>query len=254
MSRLAGKVALVTGGSRGLGKGICLRLARAGADLVIHGYDPYDKGVSTAGEVAEAIRGMGRRALAVQADVSSAKEVEAMVAQALEAFGRIDSLVACAGMMGRVSIFDMTEAQWHRMLSVTLKGAFLAVKAVLPAMRAQGHGKIIFISSDAGKEGAKVSGPHYSAAKGGILGLRRGLARQLAPYNINVNDVCPMDIPVERWGSRSPEDLAAILKEIPLGRFGSPDDIGAAIEFLLSDDANHITGASIDVNGGAMIR
>lgn len=245
---------MVTGGSRGLGKGIALRLAQAGADVVVHGWDPYDRGVSTAEEVAQAIREIGRRALAVQADVADSATVEAMVRQALQAFGKIDYLVACAGFVERVSIFDLTEAQWQRMLDVTLKGAFLCVKAVIPIMRAQGHGKIIFISSDAGKEGAKLAGPHYTAAKGGVLGLRRGLARQLAPYNINVNDVCPMDIPVERWGDRSPEQLAAVLKEIPLGRFGSPEDIGAAVEFLASDDANHITGASLDVTGGALIR
>ncbi len=253
MTRLTDRVALVAGGSRGLGKGIAIRLAHAGADVAVHGYDPYDRGVSTADEVARTIREFGRRAIALQADVSEYAAVEAMVGRAVSEFGRVDILVTSAGLVEHTSIFELTMAQWERMLAVTLTGTFYCVKAVLPFMRTQGSGKIITISSDAGKRGGLAAGPHYCAAKGGILGLMRGLARQLGPYNINVNDVCPADIPVERWADRSPEQLADMLQAIPLGRFGSPDDIGAAVEFLASDDARHITGASLNVTGGALI-
>jgi 3-oxoacyl-[acyl-carrier protein] reductase len=253
MERLSGKVALITGGSRGLGKGIALRLSRAGADVAVHGYDPYDRGVSTAEEVAATIRDTGRRAISVQADISNAGAIDAVVADVLAHFGRIDILVTCAGLVEHTSVFDLSVDKWDRMVAVTLSGTFFAIRAVVPRMRAQGGGKIITISSDAAKRGGLMAGPHYCAAKGGILGLMRGLARQLGPHRINVNDVCPADIPVERWGDKKSEDLQAILRGIPLGRFGSPDDIGAAVEFLASDDANHITGVSLNVTGGALI-
>lgn len=253
MSRLNGKVALITGGSRGLGKGIALRLSQAGAALAVHGFDQYDQNVSTAEDVASHIRHAGRTAISLQADISNYEAVESMVNRVLAHYNRIDILVTCAGLIEHTSVFNLSLDVWNRMLAVTLSGTYHAIRAVIPAMRDQGGGKIITISSDAAKRGGLMAGPHYCAAKGGVLGLMRGLARQLGPYHINVNDICPADIPVERWQDKKPEELQAILRGIPLGRFGTPDDIGAAVEFLASDDANHITGESLNVTGGGLI-
>lgn len=239
----------MTGAARGLGRGIALRLGRHGADVVVN----YHTSRQDADATVAALHGLGRRSFAFQADVADPDAVAAMVAETASRLGPCDILVANAGIIEQASIFDLAPERWERMLAVVLKGTFLCAKAVIPAMRQSGGGRIVTISSDAAKRGGFATGPHYGAAKAGVLGLMRGLARQLAPLNITVNDVCPVDIPVERWAGRSPERIEAIRRNIPLGRFGSPDDVGAAVAFLVSPDAQHITGISLDVSGGAML-
>jgi NAD(P)-dependent dehydrogenase (short-subunit alcohol dehydrogenase family) len=176
-----------------------------------------------------------------------------MVTALRDALGPCSVLVANAGLIERASILDLSPERWQRMLDVTLKGPFLCAREVAPAMIAMGWGRIVTISSDAGKRGGQATGPHYSAAKAGVLGLMRGMALQLAPHGITVNDVCPVDIPVERWQGRSDEQLAATLAGIPTGRFGAPSDVAAAVAFLASEDARHVTGVSLDVSGGAIL-
>lgn len=247
---LDGRVALVTGASRGLGKAIAMRLAQSGASVAVN----YSRDRAGAEAVAAAIDAMGGRACAVQADVAQKPAVDAMFAEVGNRLGGCDILVANAGFAEPSTVFDLTLAQWNRMFDVVLKGTFLCAKAALPRMQDAGWGRIITISSDAGKKGGQATGPHYSAAKAGVLGLMMGLARQLAAMNITVNDVCPMDIPTERWAGRSRERLDSILAGIPRGRFGTPADIGAAVAYLASDEAAHVTGVSIDVSGGAILQ
>jgi len=255
VKRLEGKVAIVTGAGRGLGKGIALRLAQEGADMVladaVMNYHDIPGGIR---EIGKAIEAMGRRALVVQVDVSDSKQVNEMVKTGLEAFGRVDILVCCAGIVRRASIFDLSEEDWDRTLDVNLKGCFNCVKAVVDIMKEQGSGKIITISSDAGKRGGMVTGPDYSASKGGVLGFMKGIARQLAPYGINVNDVCPSNIRTERWDLElTKEQLEERRLAKPLKKHGTPEDVAAAVAFLASEDAKHIVGCSIDVSGGDLI-
>lgn len=246
---LSGKVALVTGASSGLGKGIALRLGRDGADVAVN----YHSNRPGADETVAELRAMGRRAEAVNADVSDPQAVELMIQKVESSLGPCDVLVANAGFVQLSTIFDLEPDQWDRMFAVVLKGTFLCAKAVLPGMRKRGAGRIVTISSDAAKRGAMTNGPHYGAAKAGVIGLMRGLALQVAGEGITVNDVCPADIPVERWAGRSAERIASTLLGVPRGRFGTPDEIGAAVAFLASEDAAHITGISLDVSGGAML-
>ena len=251
MKRLEGKVAIVAGAGRGLGKGIALRLAQEGADMAVISYHDIPGGIR---EVGKAIEAMGRRALVVQVDVSDSKQVNEMVKTVLEAFGRVDILVCCAGIVRRASIFDLSEEDWDRTIDVNLKGCFNCVKAVVGIMREQGSGKIITVSSDAGKRGGMVTGPDYSASKGGVLGFMKGIARQLAPYGINVNDVCPSSIKTERWDLElTSEQLEERRLAKPIKKHGTPEDVAAAVAFLASEDANHIVGCSIDVSGGDLI-
>jgi NAD(P)-dependent dehydrogenase (short-subunit alcohol dehydrogenase family) len=154
----------------------------------------------------------------------------------------------------RASIFDLSEEDWDRTLAVNLKGCFNCVKAVAEPMREQGSGKIVTISSDAGKRGGTVTGPDYSASKGGVLGFMKGIARQLAPYGINVNDVCPSSIRTERWDREyTEEQLEELRLAKPIRKHGTPEDVAAAVLFLVSEDAGHLVGCSIDVSGGDLI-
>lgn len=249
-SKLQNRVGLVTGASRGLGKGIALRLAQSGAAVVVN----YARDRTGAEAVVELIESSGGAAFAVQADVANAAAVAAMFADVETRFGRCDIIVANAGVAERATVFDLSLADWNRVFGVQLKGVFLCVKAAIPLMQRNGWGRVVTISSDAGKRGGKVTGPHYSASKAGVLGLMMGLSRQLASLNITVNDVSPMDIPTERWANRSQGELDTILKGIPRGKFGTPADIGNAVAFLATEEAAHITGVSIDVSGGGMLQ
>jgi 3-oxoacyl-[acyl-carrier protein] reductase len=248
-SKLDGKVAFVSGASRGIGRATALALAAEGADLVLMARD----GLALE-EVAEEIRALGRRALVLPADVAESRQVAEAVKVALERLGTIDILVCCAGTVSRASIFELTEEEWDRTIAVNLKGCFNCVKAVAEPMRRQGEGRIVTISSDAGKRGGTVTGPDYSASKGGVLGFMKGIARQLAPYGINVNDVCPSSIRTERWDEElTIEELEARRLAKPIRKHGTPEDVAAAVVFLVSESANHVVGCSIDVGGGDLI-
>jgi NAD(P)-dependent dehydrogenase (short-subunit alcohol dehydrogenase family) len=247
---LANKVAIVTGGGAGIGKAIALRLARAGADIVIADID-----LAVAVETARQIERLGRRAEVVRTDVTRKDEIEALVAQALEV-GRIDILVNNAGVENITPLFEIDETEWDRILNVNLKGAFLCSQVVAGAMTVDGQaGKIVNIGSIAGVMPPKGE-PHYAASKGGIHILTKQLAAELAPYHINVNAVAPGVVRNGLSTSQSladPERADKIAQTIPLGRVGSPQDIANAVTFLASNEADYITGVILPVDGGILI-
>jgi 3-oxoacyl-[acyl-carrier protein] reductase len=243
--RMEGKKTIVTGASRGLGRAIALAFAREGADVLVN----YASREEQAKEVAAAIEALGRRAILHQADVSETAQVQAMVGAALAAFGRVDVLVNNAGITMPKGPLETSEAEWDRVMAVNLKSVFLCSRAVVEGMMAQGGGRIINIASTAGQTGT-LSGPAYCAAKAGVLGLTKSLARSFASHNILVNALSPALIDTEILYWRTPEQWKETLATIPLKRLGSPDDLAEAAVFLASNGGNFITGATFDINGG----
>lgn len=245
---LEGKIAIVTGGTRGIGRAIALDLAANGADIAIN----YRKSVDLAQELAEIIRGMGRRALVIQADVSSFDDAQAMVEKVLNDFGQVDILINNAGMNWDGVVWKMSEEQWDRVISVDLKGTFNYTRAVTPIFREQGSGKIVNITSINGLRG-KFGQTNYSAAKAGVIGFTKACARELGRYSVNVNSVAPGLIETEmvKEAPQKVRDMA--LAEIVLGRLGLPDEVAYVITFLCTDKARHITGQVIQVDGGQYI-
>lgn len=242
------KVALVTGAGRGIGKATAIALAREGADVVVNDVD-----LQSAEETAEEIRAIGRRALPIKADVSSKREVNKMVDRIIETFRKIDILVNNAGIFSSVSIDDMTEDEWDRVIEVNLKGVFLCSQAVMKVMKKQRSGKIVNIASLAGEIGGVFAGANYAASKAGVICLTKSLAKQLATYGVNVNAIAPALIETDMTKNWPKEVKKALLKQIPLGRFGTAGEVAETVLFLVSDGANFITGATIDVNGGLLM-
>jgi len=245
---LVNKVAIVTGAGRGIGKAIAIALAREGANIIA-----IDVDIQTAEKVAKEIKSLDRQAWAIQVDVSDSKEVNRMVQLVLKKFKRVDILVNNAAIIRRGSIEDLKEDDWDRVIDVNLKGAFNCMKAVVRIMKKQRYGKIINISSIAGKMGDLASAPCYGASKAGMTCLAKSLARELAPYNINVNVVAPHAIKTDMSKEWSEEKRKNIIANIPLGRMGEPEDIAEAVVFLVSDKAKFITGEVLDVNGGCLM-
>jgi len=245
---LVDKVAIVTGAGRGIGKAIAIALAREGASVIINDVD-----IQTAEKVAKEIKSLGGKALAIQVDVSDSKEVNQMVQSAIKKFKRVDILVNNAAIIKRGSIEDLNEEDWDRVIDVNLKGAFNCMKAVAGIMKKQRYGKIVNISSIAGKIGDLASAPCYGASKAGMICLAKSLARELAAYNINVNVVAPHAIKTDMSKEWSEEKRKNIIANIPLGRMGEPEDIAEAVVFLVSDKAKFITGEVLDVNGGCLM-
>jgi len=247
---LAGRTALVTGASRGIGRAAAMILGEQGAAIGVHCH----QAIEAARAVAEAIEAAGGRAMALQGDIADEAAVARIVSELADAFGPIDILVNNAGVNHFVSVFETAEEDFDRLIAINVTGAFLCARAVAPAMREHGFGRIINVSSDCGKRGGKVSGVHFSASKAALQGLTRSLTRQLSPFGITVNDVAPATILTERLeATLTPEQRDARSRAIPIGRLGRPEDVASAIAFLASDQAGFITGASIDVNGGARI-
>jgi len=251
--RFAGKVAWITGVARGIGFATASALAREGADLAINDIRPLD-------EAAAKLKGMGRSVLAMQADVTIARQVEEMAEKIFKGFGHIDILVnnAGGGLNVPFSIVEMQEEDWDKVVDLNLKGSFLCCKAAIPYMRKQGKGSIVNIASLAGRSSATTVGPAYTGAKAGLLGLTRHLAKTEGPYGIRVNAVCPgsimTELLAERFKSYPKEEQEKRLAGTPLGRFGRPEEVAAAVLFLASDEASFITGANIDVNGGRFMQ
>jgi 3-oxoacyl-[acyl-carrier protein] reductase len=243
--RLEGKIAIVTGASRGLGRAIALAFAREGADMLVN----YASREESARDVASAIEGLGRKAILHRADVSNAGQVLAMVQAAVAGLGRVDVLVNNAGITMPKGPLETVEAEWDRVLAVNLKGVFLCSRAVADGMIAQGGGRIINIASTAGQTGT-LSGPAYCAAKAGVIGLTKSLARAFAPHNILVNAISPALIDTEILYWRTPAQWKETLESIPLKRLGDPNDLAETAVLLASSGGNFITGATIDVNGG----
>jgi NAD(P)-dependent dehydrogenase (short-subunit alcohol dehydrogenase family) len=240
---LQGKIALVTGSGRGIGKGIALTFAREGADVAIN-----DVNITTAEETAAEVRALGRRSVAIQADVSRQDEVNRMVGRIVKEWGGIDILVNNAGFGNPLLVEDMTEADWHSVLGVILDGAFFCSKAVIETMKKRGGGKIINIASLAARKMSLGNCVAYTTGKSGILGFTRHLAFEVGPHKINVNAICPggtLTPAVEH----SPVHLK--LKDSnPLKDLCRPEDIAEAAVFLASNRSKMITGISVDVDAG----
>ncbi len=240
--------ALVTGGSRGIGRAIALDLAANGADVAIS----YRRRVEQATEVVEQIRALGCHALAIRADVANFQEAERAVRRVLDTFGRLDILINNAGVMWNDLIWEMTEEQWDEVLSINLKGVFNYTRAVASLFRERRSGKIVNIASIHGLRG-RPAGPNYSAAKAGVIGLTKSVARDLGPFGVNVNCVAPGVIETEMVKAVPPSVREQFQAEIVLGRLGQPEDVAHVVTFLCTEKARHITGEVIKVDGGQYI-
>ncbi|MGH7319704.1 MAG: SDR family NAD(P)-dependent oxidoreductase [Candidatus Rokuibacteriota bacterium] len=248
--RVRGKVALVTGASRGIGREIALTLAREGASVgVFHVPDPEQTGLA-AGVVDEA-RQAGGRAIALPADVTDAVAVRQAVTLLIEAFGRLDVVVTNAGIIHRGPFVDVTEADWDRVIAVNLKGTFTAIHAALPHLIRQRSGKIVTVASELALIG-RAGGAAYAASKAGVIGLTKSLARELAPLGINVNAVAPGPTDTEMLRS-NPEFVDENRGNVPLGRWGHPRDIALTVLFLASDESEYYAGQVLSPNGGVVM-
>ena len=263
--RLAGKVAVVTGGGSGIGRGIVLAMAQEGADIAIP-----DIQVMNADKVAGEVKALGRQALAMKTDVTSSADVKAMVDRVREAFGKIDIVVNNAGMAAPpgMPFMNNTEEDWDRAFAVNTKSVFIVCKAVAPHMIERKAGRIVNIASIAGPISA-VTMPPYSVAKMGVITITKVVAKELAPHGVTVNAICPGVLYTDFW-----QKLAAHIADtnpafkgmtprqvfdkrvsdlVPLKREQTPEDIGWAVVFLASDEARNITGIALPVDGGVMI-
>lgn len=245
--RLKDKVALVTGGARGIGRAIALLFAQEGADVVI-----WDVNAQESEKTRADIESLGRKSMALQVDVTSFKQVEESVNKILDKFSKVDILVNNAGITRDGLLLRMNEADWDAVLNVNLKGPFNCTKAVSKVMIKQRSGKIVNIASIIGIIG-NAGQANYSASKGGIIALTKTAARELAARNINVNAVAPGFIQTEMT-AKLPEDLREKMQaQIPLGKLGEPIDVAQACLFLVSSDADYITGQTIVVDGGMVM-
>jgi 3-oxoacyl-[acyl-carrier protein] reductase len=243
--RLKGKKAIVTGAGQGIGRSIALKMAQEGADVVIAERSP-DTGAQTAGE----IKTLGKKAIFVAVDVADQRAVLTMVSQVLDAWKRIDILVNNAGFDRGATLLKVKEEDWDAVLSVHLKGTLNCIQAVAPHMIENRYGKIVNISSIYGKSGG-IAAISYSAAKAGVLGLTKSVARELGRYQINVNAVVP-GLTLTPTIAKMPEKYKKlILDHTPLGRIGQPDEVANVVVFLASDEASFMTGAAVDVSGGS---
>jgi len=247
--RHAGKVALVTGGGRGIGKAIALRFASEGADLVI----TYNKSAEEAKVVADKIRSDGRRCLALKTDISKLSEVKSLIDQVMKEFGRIDLLVNNAGVHGAGGVDEVDEAQWESVLGTNLKGMYFCSQAASKHMARSGGGSIVNMSS----VGAMLPGgaDTYTISKLGVIGLTRAMALELAAKNVRVNAICPGAIRTEMFDRNWGEErlLKYRLMAIPMKRVAEPDEVAKVASFLASDDASYITGQAIVVDGGTSL-
>jgi 3-oxoacyl-[acyl-carrier protein] reductase len=245
---LQGKVAIVTGGSMGIGSAIALDLAAHGADVAIN----YRKHADEARRIVGEMERLGRRGLAVQADVASFDDAQRMVDTVREKFGRLDILVNNAGINRDAVVWKMSETQWDEVILTNLKGYFNYTHAAAAVFKEQGSGKIVNITSINGLRG-KFGQSNYSAAKAGIIGLTKAVARELGRFNVNVNAIAPGLIETDMV-QQAPQDVKdKALAEIMLGRLGTPEEVAHVVTFLCSDLARHITGEVIKVDGGQYI-
>jgi 3-oxoacyl-[acyl-carrier protein] reductase len=246
---IQGRVALVTGAGRGIGKAIATAFVREKAHVVIVDILPLNELEKTVDDISDG----QTQILPIHADVSQFSQIRKMVAKVEETFHRLDILINNAGIIRRGTIDTVTEKDWDEVIGVNLKGTFNCAKAAVEIMKRQGKGKIINVSSIAGKTGDITSAPGYGPSKAAIDAFTKTLARQLAPFGINVNGVAPHAIETEMSAEWSPEKRKAIIEAIPLKRLGKPEDVAEAVLFLASEKANFITGEILDVNGGFLM-
>ena len=243
------RVAIVTGAGRGMGRAVAHRLAAGGAKLVVN-----DVASDSADAVASELRDSGVEAVSAPGDISRSPDVRRMVDTAIENFGTVHILVNNAGILRPTAVIDIEEDEWDLVVSVNLRGTYLCSRAVLPAMREAGWGRIVNFSSTAGKNVSTVGGAHYTAAKAGILGFTRHLAKEEAGYGITVNSVCPGLIDTEMIRTTiDPDRTKAYAASFPIPRLGEPEEVAELVAFLASDRAAYITGASLDINGGDLM-
>lgn len=248
MASLDGAVAVVTGASRGLGRAIAEELANGGAKVVVN----YSRSKEPAEELVSQISENGSEAIAVQADVSDAEQAQRLIDESIEQFGRIDILVNNAGINRDNTLKKLTIEDWDVVVQTDLNSAFYTVHAALPQMIEQESGCIINMSSFIGEAG-NVGQANYAAAKAGLLGFTKTAAQELARYGITVNALCPGFIETDMVADIPEEAKEKLLKTVPLGRFGKPEEIGRAARYLV-EDGDYITGQSLDINGGVYIR
>lgn len=247
---LSGRIAIVTGAARGMGEAVSKKLARNGASVYVTDID-----LAGVERVAEEIEADGGRAEAVRLDVADSHEVDSFVEGVVKEKGRIDILVNNAGILRRrASVLDIPLEEWELVMRVNVTGVFNCSKAVLPGMMEQRYGKIVNISSSAGRSTSELGGAHYTTSKAAVLGLSRHLAREAAAFNINVNSVCPglIDTPMVRQ-TTTPEELERFIGEIPMGRLGTPEEEADLVMFLVSDASSYINGATIDITGASLL-
>ncbi len=237
------QVVIVTGASRGIGRGIATLFAKEGAKLVLVGRD--EKQLK---DVKSDIEHLGEKAIVLKGDVSCPKDMENMVEQTLTAYGKVDILCHNAGIYPHARLENMTLQEWQKVIDTNLTGTFLAVKSCIPTMKNQGSGKIVVISSISGPKTALPGYSHYTASKAGVAGFVKTAAVELAKYKIHINAVEPGNILTE--GFSATDHTMRMLPAIPLGRFGTPEDIAYAVMFLASHESDYITGQSLIVDGG----
>ncbi len=242
---LAGRVAIVTGGTRGIGKVIAEQLAKAGTTVAVVG-----RNAEKAEETLALIRETGGTAEAFLGDIADDGECRRIVGEVYEKFGQIDILVNCAGGLTATPIEEITRKEWDTILGVNLSGTFFMIQSALPYLKKSRAGRIINISSNAGRMGGYANSQSYTASKGGVIAITKGIARKLAPMQITVNVVCPGTTKTEMSQEYDEETLKTLLGRIPIGRLGKPEDTAAAVCFFASEEAGFITGAVLDVNGG----
>ena len=251
MGKLNNKVAIVTGGGTGIGRTIALKFATEGADVVI-----CSRNIANLDKVSKEIESLGRRSLAIAADISVKQQVEKMVKQTVDNFGQIDILVNNAGIVHVINLLDTSEEIWDETINTNLKGTFLCIQAVARYMIKKKYGKIINISSTAGRGSALDDGPSYCASKAGVIQLTQNAAFELGPYGINVNCIAPGLIltPMVRSAMKTEEEFEAFLEgrksAAVLGRLGEPEDIANVAVFLASEDSSFISGQTVPVDGG----
>lgn len=248
MFNLAGKIALVTGASRGIGRSIALKLAEAGASVCVH----YNNNIEEAKMTVERIIKDGGKAFHYKAKIVNSNEIKLMIDQVANKYGKLDILVNNAGIWKEAAIDRMTEEELEEMLAINVKGVFYCCKYAVQLMKKAGKGRIINISSTAGQRGEPFHS-HYAASKGAIISFTKSLAVELAPHNILVNTIAPGWVDTDMSSEALAKDYIAIISEIPLKRVAQPDEIAGAAVFLASDEASFITGAIININGGAVL-
>lgn len=242
---LEGRVAIVTGAAVGIGRATARRLAREGAAVALA--DLNGQGVTA---VARELTAAGHTAIAIQADVAKRDEVTALAREAEERLGPIDVLVNNAGIGGKAApLEEQTDDDWDRMLAINLKSIYLCCQAVVPGMKARGYGRVVNVASIAGKEGNPNMIP-YSAAKAGVIGFTKALAKEVGAHGVYVNAISPAVIETPLLDQITPEQIQYMVQRIPLGRVGQPEEVAALIAWLASDECSFTTGQCVDISGG----